>query len=566
MKRLLILGASEFQIPLINQAKSMGIYTCVIDINPDAYAMPYADEFYQCSLKDSKKVLEIAKQINPDGVTVGMCDVAVCTAAKICEELDLPGISYEVAKRATDKYLMIDTFKKNNVAHPMYQLISKENINNQKVNIPFPIISKPIDMAGSRGISLIRNKDELSEALEYSVNSSDCGGVIIEEYMEGPEVSVEIIVVKDNPTVIQVTDKMTSGAPHFMEIGHSQPSRLDQATIDSVKELACSAVKALGLSNCIAHAEIIICKDGPKMVEIGARMGGGGIHQQLIELSTGINMQEFAIKFAFGEDVNIPKSCLNKGSAIRFIPAQEGFVQAIENVEQVKKEKLVKYVKIFCEVDRKYNKPKDNSGRFGYVIAQGDKASDAMIACERALDMIEISVLNCEAPPLEVVGATEEDYEDYYNIRCEKGDIFWMGHMSKPEYNYLKKVFMERLDDSTLRIDGKKRIYMIKINENNVSCNVGFVMLSNVSGELEIGISIIDELHGKGLGTAAVMSILEIAKQYSRRVCAWIRDDNVASQMMFLKNGFQRTEIYETKLYPEVGKMKLRKYVVDLCI
>lgn len=348
MKKLLVLGASEFQIPLLQQAKSMGIHTCVIDINPNARGISFADEYKECSLKDFTTAIKIAKAYNPDGVTVGMCDIAVRTCAMICKALCLPGLSVEVAEKATDKFKMIEVFRANNVPHPEYIYFADGDYSREKMNLNFPIIVKPIDMAGSRGINLVTREEELPSAVEDSINASDKGDIIIEEYMIGPEVSVEIFVEKSEPYIMQITDKLTSGAPHFVELGHSQPSSLSELIKNEIAQVACKAVRALGLYNCVAHAEIIVTKDGPKMVEIGARMGGDGIQQQLIQLSTGINLQESVIRLAMGEQIQRPTNTCNLGSAIRFIPAVTGVIDSISK-DYDNNDKRIKSVFLFCK-------------------------------------------------------------------------------------------------------------------------------------------------------------------------------------------------------------------------
>ena len=390
MKKLLVLGGSEFQIPLLKQAKTMGIHTYVLDINPNAPAIKYADVYQTCSLKDDQLALQLAREYQPDGVTVGMCDVAVCTCAKICEALGLPGLSLPVAQRATDKFQMIEAFHQAHVPSPEYIYFPKNSFSKDRITIPYPFICKPTDMAGSRGINLIHCEAELEAAIRDSVASGDSGDILIEEYMVGPEVSVEMFVEEDRPSVLQITDKLTSGAPHFMELGHSQPSGLPQAVKDAIADVACAAARALGLYNCPAHAEIIITDKGPKMVEIGARMGGDGIQQQLIELSTGINLQEAVIRMAMGEQVKTPKATMQQGSAIRFIPAREGIVRAIK--ETVITDRRVREIKIFCKEGTVIDSVKDNSARFGYVVAQADSAADAVIACEKAMEGICIDV------------------------------------------------------------------------------------------------------------------------------------------------------------------------------
>ena len=389
-KKLLILGGSEFQIPLILKAKELGIITYVVDISIDAPAMKYADYKYQSSVKDIKNIFNIAKEIMPDGVTVGMVDIAIPACANVIKKLNLNGISVESSIKATNKYEMIKCFQESNVPSPKFQYIS--NVELDKINkceMDFPVIIKPIDMAGSRGIYLANNNEEFLSALKESSAVGDSGSLLIEEYMIGPEVSVELVISKGVPMVIQITDKSTTGAPHFAEIGHLQPSKLDEETKEKIKDVACAAAKALGLYNSLGHAELKITNEGPKMVEIGARAGGDAIGEQLILLSTGVDFGKIAIDIALGYDIEIPNTT-NNVSCIRFIQSKKGILKSVEGLETAKAINNIYDIKFTGIIGKKYDDVIDNSGRLGYVIAYGENYDDVIGACNKAINTIKL--------------------------------------------------------------------------------------------------------------------------------------------------------------------------------
>lgn len=390
-KKILILGGADFQIPFIEKAQEYGLYVGVVDINANAAGKEYADEFFQASVKDVNSVLEIAKAFRPNGITVGMVDIAIPAYAYTTTFLNIPGIDVNTAIKATNKYEMIKAFEKGDVPHPLFQYIRKDRIGIEPIIIEYPLIVKPIDMAGSRGIFLVNNDEEMNIALHNSSEVGDSGDILIEEYMEGPEVSVELIVKNKIPHVIQITDKTTSGAPHFAETGHLQPSQLDKKTCNAVIDVASRAATSLGLENSLGHAEVKITKDGPKMVEIGARAGGDAIGEQLIELSTGVSFPEIAIKIALGEEFDIPTKRLNKSSCIRFITTRCGILSGIEGVDKAKKIPGVKLIKIFGSIGKKYEDMIDSSGRLGYIITQADDALSAKKICDMAFNKIKIT-------------------------------------------------------------------------------------------------------------------------------------------------------------------------------
>ena len=328
----------------------------------------------------------------PDGITAGMCDVAVLAVARISEKLNLPGLNVETAIKATDKYEMIRTFASHNVPAPGFKLLNKPD-DIDIVEVPWlPFIVKPIDMAGSRGINLVKSIEQKHSLIMNSISSSDSGNVIVEEYLKGPEVSVEMVVIDFKPTVLQITEKITSGAPHFVELGHIQPAVLPDETKKKIAIVAEEAVCSIGLKNSIVHAELIITESGPKMVELGARMGGDGIQQQLIKLSIGIDMPDFAIDIALGLPLNVPVPTIEKYSMIRFIPSVAGEIEDILIDKSISKVEGMKSYKLFCNNGDLYEERHDNSGRFGYVISQADSYQDVLKSSKESIDKIKIVI------------------------------------------------------------------------------------------------------------------------------------------------------------------------------
>ncbi len=391
-KKIFILGASDFQLPAIIKAKEMGLQVAVADMNPDAVGIPYADKFYCVSTIDQKGIIEAAADFQADGIVTLCTDMPMRALACACEALGLAGLDYISAIRSTDKSEMIKAFEAAGVAHPKFMVIEKTHeLDVDDFNLEYPLITKPTDNSGSRGIMLVETPDELENAIKYSSSNGREGEVIVEEYMRGPEVSVELMIIEGVPHVLQITDKLTTLAPHFVEIGHSEPSRLPAEDRKSIAELACKAALAVGIKNGAGHAEIILTEKGPKMVEIGARMGGGCITTHLVPLSTGIDMTKAMINIALGEKADIDKR-YEKGAAIRFIIPPIGKVIAIEGEDEAKRIAGVKVVEIQCKVGQVLSELESGASRIGYVIAQAATPEQAVSICEEALKHIHIQV------------------------------------------------------------------------------------------------------------------------------------------------------------------------------
>ncbi len=392
MKRLLIIGASILQLPAIRKAKEMGLYVGVADYNPKAVGIPFADAYYNVSTIDEDGVCQAAKAFCADGIMTLATDMPMRALAYATGKLGLPGISYDTAVKATDKGEMIKAFEAADVAHPWYYIVSgMDELDAVAHKITYPCISKPTDNSGSRGVMLINTPQELRESVSYSSSQGRKGGVIIEEYMRGPEVSVEVMVLRGVPHVLQVTDKLTTGAPHFVEMGHSQPSGLSAADVAAIRELAAKAVLAVGIQNGPAHVEIILTENGPKMVELGARMGGDCITTHLVPLSTGIDMVKATIQIALGEEPDIaPKYC--KGSAIRFLDAPLGTIAGIEGVDEAEQVEGVAEVALTKQIGDRSGSINSSTDRLGYIVAQAEKSGLAVQAAQEALSRIKIQI------------------------------------------------------------------------------------------------------------------------------------------------------------------------------
>ena len=392
MKKLLIIGASILQLPAIKRAKELGYYVGVIDYNPNAIGIPFADEYFNVSTIDVEGVAKTAEEFAPDGIMTLATDMPMRSIAVACERLGLPGISYDTAIKSTDKGEMIKAFETCGVEHPWYYILTKPNdIDTIIDKLTFPCISKPTDNSGSRGVMLIHNKEELTEAVTYSSSNGRSGGVIVEEYLQGKEVSVEVITVDGVPHILNVTDKLTTGAPHFVEMGHSQSSRIDEANLCKIRDLACRAVKAVGIKNGPAHVEMMLTANGPKMIELGARMGGDCITTHLIPLSTGIDMIEATIRIACGEKPDIEQK-YSKGSAIRYFSVPNGVIQTIDGCDEAKKISGIVEISFTRGIGETVGDIGSSVDRVGFVIAQGETADNAVLACEKAINTINICV------------------------------------------------------------------------------------------------------------------------------------------------------------------------------
>lgn len=395
-KKLMILGASILQLPAIEKAKEMGLDVVVVDMNPDAIGFNVPDiEKEIISTIDIQAVISAAKSHKIDGIMTLATDMPMRTVAAVAKEMNLIGIDEETALKATNKAEMRKALQLNNVPIPKFYVVrNKDEYKEVVKQFHVPFIVKPADSSGSRGIIEVKdihNETLVIQAYEYCHPFSKVGDVVVEEYMEGPEVSVETLTVNGECHVIQITDKLTTGAPHYVEMGHSQPTMLSKEIAGQISNVAKAANKAIGIKNGPSHTEIIVTKEGPKIVELGARLGGDNITTHLVPLSTGVDMVECCIKIALGEIPDIKKKW-NKGSAIRYFDQKSGYIKAIDGIEEAKKIPGIKQISVVHGVGENITEVTSSGSRIGFVIAQGLNENDAIKFCEDALKIINIKI------------------------------------------------------------------------------------------------------------------------------------------------------------------------------
>jgi biotin carboxylase len=390
MKKIFIIGASILQLPAIKKAKEKGFIVAVADRDTCAVGRSYADEFYPISTIDVDKILKAATEFHADGIMTLATDMPMRAVANATTKLSLPGISIQTAEKATNKGKMMKAFKEHGVASPWYYVVrNDEELRKIVIKILYPCIIKPVDNAGSRGVILLNCEEELVESYIYSRNNSRNGEVIIEEYMYGDEVSVETMTINGVTHVIAITDKLTTGAPYFVEMGHSQQTKLSMEIREEIQKLAIRAINAIGIEIGPAHVEIMVTKDGPKIIELGARLGGDCIATHLVPLSTGVDMVGATIDILTGKEPDI-KQKYNMGSAIRYFNPPKGRINHIDGINQAKKIDGVKEVLFTKQVGEDLSDITNSANRIGFVIAQGNDALDAIRICKKVTEGITI--------------------------------------------------------------------------------------------------------------------------------------------------------------------------------
>lgn len=321
MKKLVIIGANDFQNQLILKAKSLGYETHVFAWQDGSIGEKTADYFYPISIVEKEQILEECRCINPVGICSIASDLATITVNYVAENLELPCNNTKFTKMQTNKYAMRQALSSAGVPCPKFAVADiTTDFKETLANFSFPIIVKPTDRSGSRSIMKLESITGIEDAVKNACEISFEKKAIIEEYLNGDEYSMETVSYNGQHHFLAVTKKFTTGAPNFIETGHKQPSDLSNETIESAKGMIFKALDALHIENSAGHAEFRVDENGNiKIIEIGARMGGDCIGSDLVYLSTGNDFVKMVIDVACGNPPEIINTKTMRNSEIHFL-------------------------------------------------------------------------------------------------------------------------------------------------------------------------------------------------------------------------------------------------------
>lgn len=326
-KTIMIFGGGELQTSLISTAKNMGLYTVVIDPNFDAVGKGIADIFYKVRGDDYQSTLDLANKYKISGVVTTATDKPLLMMARIASALNLPFPQYNSILNTIIKSKFKQILLNNNISCAKGVLINKNSdlratIQVSKLN--FPLITKPTDNSGSRGVIYCSDMEALLVSVKETFMETNSSSILLEEYIEGDEISVEAFVQNKIVHIIQITDKKTTDFPFNVEIEHTQPSKYKEEHSAVLLKLIQKIVDAVGLDNCGLHPELKFTNAGWKIIEMGPRLGGDYITSHLVPLSTGVNIEELMINISLGNEVYYTVE--NKSARIEFFSLKGGEV------------------------------------------------------------------------------------------------------------------------------------------------------------------------------------------------------------------------------------------------
>lgn len=377
MSKILILGAGEMQIPIIVKARQMGAFVIVADIDSNAPGFEFSDEQLIISTLDTEKLMEYVKSNYLDGILT-TSDYPVNVIASMSKKLHLSAMSEEVAKICTNKYLQRKLFLRGGVHAPTFYLCDQQT--DLSLYQEFPYVVKPVDSSASRGVQRVDGLEQLKDAFDLALSYSKKGQVLIEDFIEGREFSVETFTQKGRTSIIAVTEKLIIGEDEgfFVEDTHIEPARITADEYELITEEVIKAINIISLDNCPSHTEVKLNSRGAFVIEIACRLGGDYITSDLVPLSTGVDMLGNLVKISLGETIDVTKK-RSRCSCVQFLNPQN-YARCVEFIKS--------HDKHISRYDiRPYSKTvlKSSLDRLGYIIF----STDTLAELESILDKIK---------------------------------------------------------------------------------------------------------------------------------------------------------------------------------
>ena len=374
MKKIMILGASVYQVPLIRTAKRMGLYTIVSSIPGNYPGFSDADKVCYINTIDKEAILKVCKEEGVSGICTSGTDVAVATIGHVNEAMGLAGISEEAAVKACDKYEMKKAFAAGGVSASKF--IKAESLDEAYAaaeEIGYPVVVKCVDSSGSRGINVVDSREELKEAYEAAVGYSHKSYVLVEEKLNGKEIGVDGMVKDGEVMLIAPHTKYTykfKGAT--IPAGHSFPYRNSEKVLAEIDKQVTLAVKALGLNNCAFNSDVFVDGENVYIIEMGGRAGATGI-PELISIYYGFDFYAKMIENSLGkmDDLGISDKRTACMSKLLMSPV-DGTITSIDEdaIDKIRARgyDIVLDYKVGQTVEQMHN----GTTRIGHLIARTD--------------------------------------------------------------------------------------------------------------------------------------------------------------------------------------------------
>jgi carbamoyl-phosphate synthase large subunit len=387
---VMVFGAGINQLTLIEAVRELGYRSLVIDPAEDPPGKAIADIFLSIPRDDFASIKQAAIKYGVSGIVTSQMENPLKIMARLAKELDFVFHSPEVIETSTNKYLMKSAFQSFGVPCAKGIWIERGRILAQEElsEFPYPFIIKPPAAFSSRGVYRIGSYNEYRDKLTRTLAFSNDQSYLIEQFIDGPEFSVETVTYMGTTDVIQFTEKMITPYPETVEIGHTQPASLSLEQRLEMANVVSNAIKALGIDNSAAHVELKLSRSGPVIIEVGPRLGGDFISSYLVKNSTGIDMEKAVVSMAMGLQPDLSPGTYAASAILYLILPSGAKVRAINTPSSDKTHQDVVMSHLSVSPGDYIDKVTDSAKRSGWVITRGANREEALALAKKELAVL----------------------------------------------------------------------------------------------------------------------------------------------------------------------------------
>jgi biotin carboxylase len=401
-KRLIVLGGGPAQLGLLAAARARDLYVIAVDRDASAPGFRYADRRAIVSTEDESGIERLAGAERVDGLIAPGIDWPVAIASRVAGRLGLPHpISPETAVLSTSKLRQRERFAEAGVPQPAYEICSgAEEATEAASRIGLPCVIKAPDRQGQRGLTLVRAEKDVPDAVRVALDASRSATLLVEEHVDGREVTVNAFSFGGHFYPLTVTDRLTAALPAFgVALTHVWPSELEPQQIGSAVEAASAAAAAVGVENGPTYTQVLVGAEGARVGELAARLGGGH-DAELCRVALGVDLNGAALSAALGEEV--PTSALAPvarvgGACVRFLVPPAGELQRTAGVEDAFAQEGIRGIRIYRRPGHRFGDFRRGADRAGAILAVGDTREEALQRADRAEGTIRFETVDVEA-------------------------------------------------------------------------------------------------------------------------------------------------------------------------
>jgi biotin carboxylase len=389
-KRLLVLGAGPAQLGVLRAARERGLFVIACDRDPGAPGFEFADRRAVVSAEDERALFKLARAERVHGVVAPGIDWPVAIAARIAAGMDLPHpLSPATAALAVSKQRQRERFAEAGVPQPRWRATVKAD-----GGLPVPAVVKPADRQGQKGLTLVEDRSALAAAVELAVSESRTGLAVVEELVPGPEVTVNAFSVGGRFYPLTTTDRLTADPPAFgVALAHVWPS---QHPVEGAVAVARQAADALGIAGGPTYTQVRLGPDGPRVMELAARVGGGH-DAELCKAALGVDLNGLVLSAALGEPLEVPGAQPAGGACVRFLVAPAGTLTEVAGLEEALRVDGVLDARVYRGPGWVFGPLLRGADRAGFVLARGESREDALERAGRAAEAIRFHTADAEA-------------------------------------------------------------------------------------------------------------------------------------------------------------------------